>query len=237
MDLESEGVIVAGCGVGIYLLAFAYELGQMCFWNMPPEYFAMNMSTLLIIGSAFLIIFIPNIFIWLRIRNSPWGRNPVAFRLFLVVSCLISAPTTIFLFRVQWNPSLWGKVVLTIFLLVVILALFKKPINAKVKQESINSRDVDKISTISTVLLIFCFIGLTFYFLGYERAHRQTEYLVTTDDPNNIVLRHYGGNLICAPFDRTTRCIKRKFIIRKSKDIDKLELVLERVGPLRMEKQ
>ena len=235
MDLKDEGLVVASCGVGIYLLAFAYELGQMSFWNMPLEYFSMNMSTLLIIGSAFLVIFIPILFLWLSFINSRSGKKLARIRLFWVIACLASSFVSIFLFRTQWNPFLWGAYVLVLFLIIVVLTLFKNPIPLKKQNNEGNVKDTNDLSNISVIFLVFCIIGLAFFFLGHERGRNQIEFLVPTDTTDVVVLRHYGDNLICAPFDRNTKLVERKFIIRNDAN-DNIEMAWEIIGPLRMKK-
>jgi len=73
--------------------------------------------------------------------------------------------------------------------------------------------------------------------IGRAIALNQSEFLVITTSSEMVVLRAYGDKLLCAPFDRTKKEVKRTFSILKIAEDSNLKLSLEEVGPLHMEKE
>ncbi len=84
------------------------------------------------------------------------------------------------------------------------------------------------------VLFIF-WLGTIPYMNSYIQASLQKEFLLFRIAPNNelVVLRIYGDNLICAPFDRIGHNVETKFMNLKTTDI-KTMLSLEQIGPLKV---
>ena len=67
---------------------------------------------------------------------------------------------------------------------------------------------------------------------GTAEALKQDKFLVTNTSPELVVLRIYGDNLICVPFDRTTGEIEQSFSILKNTGEPVLVLRLEKLGQL-----
>ncbi|MCJ7497382.1 MAG: hypothetical protein MUO78_04525, partial [candidate division Zixibacteria bacterium] len=88
------------------------------------------------------------------------------------------------------------------------------------------------------IAILSLFLVLIFSWeAGRSRALKQDEFLILKASPELVVLRIYGENLICAPFDRTTKEVKKTISIFKIGDDPDLKLSLEKVGPLHIEKQ
>lgn len=62
------------------------------------------------------------------------------------------------------------------------------------------------------------------------QAENQKDFLVPSTSPNSVVLRVYGDNLICAPFNNKT--VEVSFFVLKLDDEPRPLLELKRVGPL-----
>jgi len=69
---------------------------------------------------------------------------------------------------------------------------------------------------------------------GRSEAIKQEEYLVTNTTPELVVLRMYGDNLVCVPFDRTTGEIEESFSVIKNTGETGLALRLEKLGRLHL---
>jgi len=73
--------------------------------------------------------------------------------------------------------------------------------------------------------------------VGEYKAVNQNEYMVIRSPQEMVVLRIYGDKLTCAPFNRTTKEVKRIFNVFKISEDSNLQLHLEKVGPLRLENE
>jgi hypothetical protein len=70
------------------------------------------------------------------------------------------------------------------------------------------------------------------YNVGHQEAFKKKEFLVYAGSPEMVVLRIYGDNLICAPFDREKKEVQRSFTVIKIGESPKTMLNLEIIGPL-----
>jgi hypothetical protein len=82
---------------------------------------------------------------------------------------------------------------------------------------------------IITVFLLGLYIALS---AGKAEATKQEEFLVTNTKPELVVLRIYGDNLICAPFDRKTGEVEESFSVLKNTGDPNLSLRFEKLGNL-----
>ena len=85
-----------------------------------------------------------------------------------------------------------------------------------------------------SLLIILLFLGgmTTALSAGTAEAIRQEEFLVTNTKPELVVLRIYGDNLICVPFNRATGEIEQSFSVMKNTGETGLVLHLEKLGQL-----
>lgn len=82
---------------------------------------------------------------------------------------------------------------------------------------------------ITAILILSLWLGFKF---GKTDASTREEFLVTTDQPEYVVLTIYGDNFIMAPIDRQTHTFKRQFKIMKVGKDKGLVYKVEKVGPL-----
>jgi hypothetical protein len=85
-----------------------------------------------------------------------------------------------------------------------------------------------KWSVVISMLAIVVFWGV--FTAGKEQALNQTDFLVPSTNPNSVVLRVYGDNLICAPFH--DKSVEPSFFVLKLDDEPRPHLELRNVGPL-----
>ncbi|MCK4472257.1 MAG: hypothetical protein KAW49_10775 [Anaerolineae bacterium] len=88
---------------------------------------------------------------------------------------------------------------------------------------------LDRIGIIGLVFLTTILLARG---VGGTLASSQQEFLVTSTSPEMVVLRIYGDNLVCAPFNRSTGEVEQRFVVLKTAEDPDLMLALEEVGPL-----
>lgn len=90
-------------------------------------------------------------------------------------------------------------------------------------------------SSLAFKAIITLFLGLAIsvgaYFGNYS-ARTMTEYYTLNTNPEQVVLRIYGDNIISAPFELTSRTIKREFYIHKVGTEAGLSLSVKKLGEL-----
>lgn len=81
-----------------------------------------------------------------------------------------------------------------------------------------------------TFILIFAiWLGFT---LGRTDAIKKEDYLTISGNPQQIVVKIYGKNVITVPFDPVTRTFQKKFSAHKIGTDESIVYKQERVGPL-----
>jgi hypothetical protein len=88
------------------------------------------------------------------------------------------------------------------------------------------------------VVVVFTWLvilAFTYNTVGQAIAQGQHQFLVTNTAPAMVVLRIYGDKMICAPFDRNKKEVKRSLVILEVAQDPDLVLSLEAVGPLSLE--
>lgn len=89
----------------------------------------------------------------------------------------------------------------------------------------------------SLLIIIAFLVGLsTALSAGTAEAIKQENFLVTNTTPELVVLRIYGDDLICVPFDRNTGEIEQNFTVLKKTGESGLSLKLENLGQLHLHK-
>lgn len=167
------------------------------------------------------------------------------------MTCLVLIPVIYFLiqYTVMWED--WVE--LFILLLALPIGYFLAPFTTQKKvkgyrnklqaQYESNVKQTDPlIATIEKyvgtwALVIVLIIGFTLtmaYIDGRAHAMGQRDFLVSSTNENSVVLRVYGGNLICAPLDVKDKETSTAFFVIKLDDEPRPVLFLTSVGPLRV---
>jgi hypothetical protein len=244
----SEGIILALLSAGSYLFAFYYEKGYASVFNIPTSFISVNINSILVFGTilaSILLIVLPfvNMFIFLTTgRVHPIIQRSLISVLFLGV---------VLLFQIYiYGLSNWRSWILILIFLVIFLFLdFVFPVLTQrgktyvgklESQEEFDQQFTSFFSLLraklgNTALMIVAVFLVGMYIAstaGTAEAIRQDSFLVTNTSPELVVLRIYGDNLICAPFDRASGEIEQSFSIIKSSGETGLVLKLENVGKL-----
>ncbi|MCK4626284.1 MAG: hypothetical protein KAV00_13280 [Phycisphaerae bacterium] len=244
----SGALVISLLSAYAYLLGYMYELSTAEAFGIPREFVDVEIPNILLAGIAG-VTALALVFSVIGILYESWKKRdqPIHGRIVLTVLTGIW-----FLLSLILCPSrLWTWLLpLIIFVLygcwpwLAPLSIERNTTGyiAKLKtyDESYGERDkMVKDLVRSFGPRPFLLIGLAAFILhftmllGYARALNKKEFLVPSTAPNMVVLRINGDRLICAPFDRSTKEVEKKFLILKVGENPNMILHLEKVGPLR----
>ncbi|HEC36033.1 MAG TPA: hypothetical protein ENI39_05810 [Anaerolineae bacterium] len=250
-----EGLLVAAISAYAYIFAFVYEAGFAQVFSIPLSFIAVSLTNVLVAGGSLLlvghlVVSVGNlVFMMSDIFSGPISKRIkrlVPLLLFsLALVCVTSGtrllPSFIIACAVGWLIAIFFQ-----FIFPLLTQRGKGSYREKlVAQDDLDARTSDwydllarrlGVGPYSLVLLLLMALVVVYY-AGQSTAMRQSTYLVTSTSPEMVVLRVYGGNMVCAPFDRDTREVKPSFVVLKVGEDPGLALHSEHVGPLRLEGQ
>jgi len=219
----SQGIVVAAVPLIGYAMAFLYEVGFCGEFGIPLEFISVNLTTVFIAVGTLLLV--------------------VAISLFYVVLVMNLAVAIIF-----WG--LWYELIMVAFLFAFFVfwifvspwitqkeGAYIKRVEAQRKVDSQAKTIIDYViryigwGNSFVIFLVLFFVALS-YIAGISHAKKQTEFLIPSTYPNSVVLRVYGDNMICAPFNAENKEVQRDFFIIKMGDDSRLILKPEGIGPL-----
>lgn len=247
----SEGILLALSSAGAYLFAFYYEKGYASVFNIPVSFIDVSLTSILtlsavIIGLILLILPFINMFSFFTVGRT----NPVLQRAIApVVLLFIFLFVQIYFFGIA---GLKDSYLALIFLgILIFLSLIfplavqsgKTYINKLEAQEKTEQQFVDVFSLIrikfgkeALLVVVVFFLGMYLSSsAGKSEAIKQEEFLVTNTTPELVVLRIYGDNLVCVPFDRSTGEIEESFSVIKNTGEAGLTLRFEKLGQLHLQ--
>lgn len=249
----TEGLLIAAIPIIAYLLRYCYELGFSFAFGIPSEFITIDLpdvlllSAYLIIIGAAIVVFIGISIPLLRSKNIIWRSIIKSFFWTIILSPWI-------LFSLLSDDKV-GLVIAVVMFLVGQYGLFISPLltqrrrigyAAKLEAAEFKLKGLMnfldyifgwKLKHLIIVVYLLAMSIATIKQVGESLAIRQVEFLVTKSSPEMVVLRVYDDQLICAPFDRTTKEVKRTFSILKIAEDPNLKLSLEKIGPLHVEKE
>lgn len=247
--LVQQGLVVAAVPLIGYAMAFVYEVGFCSEFRIPREFISINLTTVFIAVGALLgviaaIYFLVNMFLIVvpKPKNRVLRRELSAF---YAVSLIILVIVIIF-----WG--LWLELIsVAVLFLFFVFFIFVFPLITQRKGSYLEKleaqRRVDsQFKTIEDYLISFLgirniimlmlvvLVVMFSYIAGIAQAKKQTEFMVPSTYPNSVVLRVYGDNMICAPFNRTDNTTQKRFFIIEMGDSSTPLLNVEKVGPLQL---
>ena len=251
----SEGFIVAAISAVAYIFAFVYEAGFAKVFSIPLSFIAISLTNVLIVAGSLLLVgklvfSVGN----LVFAVSDRFNGPISKKVKLLMPLLLYSLALAFLTS--------GTRLLSSFIIVLIVGwpigiflLFIFPLLTQrgkgsyreklVAQDELDARTRDLWSLLArrlgvgpyNLVLSLLMALVVVYYAGQSAAMRQSTYLVTSTSPEMVVLRIYGDNIVCAPFDRNAGEVEPSFVVLKVGEDPELMLYSERVGPLSLEKQ
>lgn len=234
-----------------YGAAYLRESGFCSVFGVPYEFIQLNTTTMLIaitsgVGVLFFLYSFADMLYTLSQEGKQKKSGPVRRRVYFNLFSLIFLGFLSALF----SPLRQTWPLMLPFLIAFVLAQFVAPlITQRHVRGYVNKLEAqDRLEKESPVLLDYLIrragitavsFGLllvlflcTMFFVGYNAAERQTDFLVPSTHQNWVVLRIYGDNLICAPFDLKAKEVEKTFSIIKLGDEPRPQLRLVKLGPL-----
>ncbi len=248
----SEGILLAISSASAYLFAFYYEKGYASVFNIPVSFINVSLTSILTFGAIiislilFLLPFINLFFVVTIGRMNTTLQRAIIPVVLLFVFLLVQ----IYFFGIAGLKD-WYFVLIFLCILIFLSLVFplivqpgKTFISKLEVQEKLDLQFVDAISLMHIkfgkeallVLAVFLFGIYVAPSAGKSEAIKQEEFLVTNTTPELVVLRIYGDNLICVPFNRTTGEIEENFSVIKNTGETGLALRLEKLGQLHLPK-
>jgi multidrug efflux pump subunit AcrB len=249
----TEGLLVAGIPIVAYLLKYSYELGYADAFSIPWELITIDLPNILLLSVNLMLAGV--VVLFLIAISMPFfkGENVILRSLIKsLFSILIILPWLVL------SMLRHDKVILFLavgFFLLVQYGLFVSPLltqrgkmgyaarlaAAEFKLKRLmNFLDYSfgwKLKHLIVVIFVLVSLVASIKLIGESVGIGKVTFMVNKSSPEMVVLRVYGDKLICAPFDRTTKEVKRTFTILKTGDDPNLQLSLEKVGPLHVEKE
>lgn len=232
-----------------YAMAFLYEVGFCGEFGIPREFISLSLTRVFIAAGALVgVAFVMFWFVELFLHFAPQPERLIFKHLAFFFS--------IFLLNLAMSIVFWGlwREIIMVWLIFVffMLQLFVLPLITQRKKGSYlekleAQRRIDFQTRslldyfarffgreILIIILVILVVLVLSYLAGVSQAKKQTEFLIPSTYPDSVVMRIYGDNMICAPFDRQEKEIEGNFFVLKVGD--KLSLRLEKVGPLKPRK-
>jgi len=251
----SDAGLLAGMSGAAYLFCFYYEWGYADVFAIPLQLINVSLINLLIFASiviSFAIAILPLI-------NSvslfvPTKHSYLAFYVprFLIISSVLLIGIPILLPFSEWKYMfplllfLVGLFAIQVFLLPLIThrkkggyleryqAVDEVLLARRLSRPSVFQQIASKTGTTLFSVITLLIVGTVLVTMaGRGKALKQTDFPVTNTVPEMAVLRVYGDNMICAPFDRKTREVKKTFSVLKVGEDSKLVMSIENIGPLK----
>ncbi|RJP50866.1 MAG: hypothetical protein C4557_08850 [Anaerolineaceae bacterium] len=246
----SEGIILALSSAGAYLFAFFYERGFASIFKIPTSLITIDLTTVLIFGVIFIgVILLISPFINLLLSLTVGKIHPSIQKaaipiIFIFIVLLIQIILFGFSNWKNWFFLLVYFVAFS-FLQFVFPLITQRGKKYADKLEAQNNADMQHVDIPALmqrkfgndsllIVLVFIFGMVTALSAGAAEATKQEEFLVTNTTPELVVLRIYGDNLICVPFNRATGEIEQSFSIIKNTGETGLVLRLEKLGQLHL---
>ena len=250
----SEGLIIATAPVVAYLYAFLYQGSFAAFFGIPLEFVTISLTTVCIVAvllvCSFQMFFFTAYFVYLNLKD--FRMQPeIRFRLASPSYAAIPTAIGVYYFRSNWRLWIGGLVTFLViagvhFGLPLITNRGKKTYIEKLRgqDEVDNAADSPMMRAVqrlgphtTTAIILFLYGALISFGAGYSDASKQKEFLMLRVEPELVVLRIYGDNLICAPLDRQTGRLERSLVIQKLGENSRIHMRWEKVGPLELRKE
>lgn len=251
-NLIIEGsILIAAASAIAYGLTLAYELGSANAFGIPYQFININLvyiqSDLLNLWNVLILpLLIVNVIPMLisnydqRIKMRAYILTPF---LFVALVFLNTYPRG---YLVDWD---WILIVLGagVFFLFIWPLITQRKIKgyvakteAQIKIETGQPTVINNIMRSPAGEIVFLFVMFLLALqmaqgVGQANAFKQINYLVTSTKPEMAVVKIYGDNLICFPFDRKTKTIQENFTVYNLLNKGEISLRLEAIGPLKQQ--
>lgn len=217
-----------------YIYAIAHELGYCSYFSIPSSLIFISIPNLATSTLTILIF----VCIFIILAKSIWkysekDKSLVKLILFAFIpfAFMIAACMLIIVFLPKYAFYLFA------FLIVLTYIKFYPFFNFDTLDflKTLHSKSIsphETLKNVITIMLMFSAFVVYIYFIGSFSAKNQRDYYILKGSPEKVVLRIYNENIVCVPFDRTSKTISYNFSIKKITD-NSVSLKQEKVGPLK----
>jgi len=194
-----------------YILAFLHEIGYTSYFSMPNEFIKLDTTTILEgVGAALLLLLVFGLtFILWAVGNLSEPRRRSLSTLAMINVIL----TTPFLYASMRNYLGDISAYITIGLLLLQLLILSIVTRNKASRGKVRL-NLSGRPVLSLALWGLFAVCLLAWVGGSTDVLFQREYLIPSTNPNSVVLRIYGDNIICAPLTDDS-IIERSFFVLK----------------------
>lgn len=247
----TEGLLIASVPFLGYLISYLYEKGFCSVFDIPYQFISLNVNAIFFASGSLIffaisyLLFIDNVSIFIvpYYKKDDLIWNEIAlFAPFWAFGIGIIA-----IYGSAWKE--WLPFFIPIIIVTILdfgFPLFRK--DKKTYLEKFKAQvEIDKsVHSLTSLFLrgkvnkeiLFIILALISFFtfsysLGRSNALKQKEYLVTNENKPRVVLRIYDNKLILVPLSKNT--VKKIFSVQELAEDPKLELILEKIGPLHTE--
>jgi len=246
-------LVVIGPAIG-YGIAFIREWSYCNYFGIPSEFIKLDMTNIIIavvegIGLVLIVAFLLYVYRYYEKRTKE-GLGPIKRRLMMIG--LLGTMWVYFGIRysdwIWWVVGLAGVILFTLLLIVFPFIIhsirhkkfegFRKKLE---EEDKIPWKDADLFDDINNrigfpvypLIFIVFLLFLAPYLGGSLQASNKQDFLIPSTNPNSVVLKIYGDNLVCAPFDAETNIVEKSFFILNVNDEPRPLLELTRIGRLK----
>ncbi len=244
----SDALFLALVTVGAYWVSFCYEAGYLSGFGLPIHVVQISLSTTLVValtlsGAAYVLFTIIN-FALLHWPEHPAIQEKV-FRIGLMLlfplwQLLIYGPR-----RKDWFVYMFPLALIALFEFIWPFLVYPnrgslrerfiadETAEAPVRNRLMFPRIHKIVGTSGSFVLLLSLVGsLCAHRAGQAAAETQKEYFVFADAPDFAVVRMYSDTIIRVQFDRKTKAVQPRVIVRKI-GTEKVMLIRDAdLGPL-----
>lgn len=242
-----EGIILAAIPIAASLVAYLFEFGYLSFYEAPPTLIQLDISRIL--SSLIVVIGSFALYLWigLLVASTSTGKHPltraVGKALLFPVAWL---PFFVLLPEMQYRWSGFLALFLGPLLIDLAAPMFQRKSGLKywdrlaaseekptpptsLKDETI----VGKYGAIVvTPILVTLMFGFLIVLLGDAWARSKAVYWVMGDQPESVLIAHYGDTALFKKVDLKTKQLTDDLIVLKLSDSAPLKLRQVRLGAL-----
>jgi hypothetical protein len=250
----TEGIIIAGAPVVAYSLRYSYEVGFVSRFSIPSEFITIDLAkilplTVVILGGIGIAILLTSLYrIILGFIKNIIFRKMMTLLIWVIVLCPV-----VFISLIR-NEIIASIPALFLFLSMAFIEFVRPLLTQKEK--------IGYLAKLGAAASMVQFLtGPLYYYLGQRvtkiclvclgsaylmgivslygalTSMSQDEFPVVKGSQEMVVLRKYGDQLICVPFDRATKTVEKRFTVLNLGVEPTIEFVTEKIGPLRLEKE
>jgi uncharacterized membrane protein YiaA len=230
----SDALLIAGTPALIYLLTLVYHLAFADYFGVPFQFVSVSWTDAfaavgVLLGLSALVYSL--LLLLLSVTTRP-GHAPGYSRALTRLPTVVIVLTGFFALSFMWSRRLILAVIVGCVLgFLSSIAIYRE---RKEYKDSDVARARRWEAAIAALLWIIAGVYAALL-IGTVHAKYQTAFYVSDGAAELVILGIWGDTVVAAPFDRSTRIVKRKYIVTKISDHSPLEFRTENIGPLKLE--